>query len=45
MAVKAAKYDANSLVELNDDDPKLADSVAQEYGYTDYSDLKKSLNL
>lgn len=45
LAVKSAKTDANSLVELYKEDPKLADAVAKEFEYDDYNDLKNSLWL
>lgn len=45
LAVKSAKTDANSLVDLYKEDPKLADAVAREFEYDDFNDLKQSLWL
>lgn len=42
--VKNAEKDARSLLELHDADPKLADEVAQRFGYDDFNDAKSEID-
>lgn len=42
--VKNAEKDARSLLELHDVDPKLADEVAQKFGYDDFADAKSEID-
>jgi len=42
--VKIAELDANSIIELHDKDPKMADEVAKRFWYTDYKDASASIN-
>ena len=42
--VKNAERDARSLLELHDEDPKLADEVAQRFGYDDFNDAKSEID-
>ena len=42
--VKNAERDARSLLELHDADPKLADEVAQRFGYDDFADAKAEID-
>lgn len=43
LAVDAVSNDANKLLELHEKDPKLANAVAQKFGYKNYDDAKKSI--
>jgi hypothetical protein len=42
--VARAEVDANSIVELHDKDPKMADEVAKRFGYSDFTEVKASLS-
>lgn len=42
--VKRAEVDANSIVELHDKDPKMADEVAKKFWYDGYKEVKASLS-
>lgn len=41
--VKRAELDANSIIELHEKDPKMANEVAVKFGYSNYEDVKSSL--
>jgi len=43
-AYKAAESDANSLLELNEQDPNLADEVAKKFGYDSIKEVQEKLN-
>jgi len=42
--VKRAEVDANSIIELHDKDPKMANEVAKKFWYSDYEEVKSSLS-
>lgn len=41
--VKLAQQDANNLLELHKQDPKLAEQVAEKFGYSSFDEAKKSI--
>jgi len=41
--IKKASIDANSLLELHRQDPKLANEVSQSFGYNSYEDVAQKL--
>lgn len=43
LAYDAVSNDANKLLELHEKDPKLANAVAQKFGYKNYDDAKRSI--
>lgn len=42
-AVESAKYNATSLINLYEKDPKLANEVAKKFGYEDYKEAEKEI--
>lgn len=42
-AVESAKYNANSLIDLHNTDPKLANEVAKKFGYDDYKEAEREI--
>ena len=42
--VKRAEVDANSIVELHDKDPKMANEVAERFWYSSFEEIKSSLS-
>ena len=42
--VKRAEVDANSIIELHDKDPKMANEVATRFWYSSFEDAKASLS-
>ena len=41
--VKLAQQDANNLLELHKQDPKLAEQVAEKFGYSNFADAKRTI--